>query len=122
MSSHTQDFSHEATHAHIPKVKTLVFVWAALICLTFLTTAASYFDFGPFNIVVAMIIALIKVSLVAWIFMGIRYSTALTRLFCVAGLIWLVIMMIVTSSDYVSRGWQYQPQPWATNPSGGLSK
>lgn len=122
MSTQEQDFSHEATHAHIPKVKTLVLVWLALICLTGLTTTASYFDFGPFNIIVAMIIALIKVSLVAWIFMGVRYSTTLTRLFCVAGLIWLAIMIIVTSSDYVSRDWQYQPSPWATNPSGGLSR
>jgi cytochrome c oxidase subunit 4 len=69
-----------------------------------------------------MAIALTKVSLVAWIFMGVRYSTSLTRLLCIAGLLWLVIMMIVTSSDYVSRGWQYNAQPWSTAPSGGTSK
>jgi cytochrome c oxidase subunit 4 len=116
------DRGHEVSHAHIPKVGTLVGVWAALIVLTFCTTAASYWDIGELNIVLAMVIALTKVSLVAWIFMGVRYSTSLTRLFCIAGLVWLVIMMIVTSSDYVSRGWQYEAQPWSTAPSGGLSK
>lgn len=123
MSTDTQtDFSHEVTHSHIPKIGTLVAVWAALIVLTFSTTAASYLELGEWNIVLAMAIALTKVSLVAWIFMGVRYSTSLTRLFCIAGLVWLVIMMIVTSSDYVSRGWQYQAQPWSQAPSGGTSK
>jgi cytochrome c oxidase subunit 4 len=113
---------HANSHIHIPKVGTLVAVWGALIVLTFATTAASYLELGEWNIVLAMAIALTKVSLVAWIFMGVRYSTSLTRLFCIAGLVWLVIMMIVTSSDYVSRGWQYQPQPWSAQPSGGDSK
>jgi len=116
------DNKHEVTHGHIPKVGTLVGVWATLIVLTFLTTASSYLELHEWNIVLAMAIALTKVSLVAWIFMGVRYSTSLTRLFCVAGLLWLVIMMIVTSSDYVSRGWQYEAQPWSHSPSGGDSK
>ncbi len=122
MSTQAPDFKHESSHPHIPKVGTLVAVWAALIVLTFSTTAASYLELGEFNIVLAMMIALTKVSLVAWIFMGVRYSNTLTRLFCIAGLIWLVIMMIVTSSDYVSRGWQYEAQPWSHSASGGDSK
>jgi cytochrome c oxidase subunit 4 len=111
-----------SSHVHIPKVSTLVGVWVVLIILTFATTGASYINLGEFNIVLAMMIALTKVSLVAWIFMGVRYSTSLTRLFCIAGLLWLVIMMLVTSSDYVSRGWQYQAQPWSHSASGGDSK
>jgi len=122
MSEHLHTATDAAPHPHIPKVGTLVAVWGALIVLTFSTTAASYLELGEFNIVLAMLIALTKVSLVAWIFMGVRYSTSLTRLFCIAGLVWLVIMMIVTSSDYVSRGWQYQAQPWSSTPAGGLSK
>jgi cytochrome c oxidase subunit 4 len=118
----TEELPHEVSHGHIPKVGTLVAVWVALIVLTFATTAASYLELGEFNIVLAMLIALTKVSLVAWIFMGVRYSTTLTRLFCVAGLIWLVIMMIITSSDYFSRGWQYQSQPWSHAASGGDSR
>lgn len=119
----THDTEHPAnSHVHIPKVSTLVGVWAALIVLTFATTAASYLELGEFNIVLAMAIALTKVSLVAWIFMGVRYSTSLTRLFCIAGLVWLVIMMLITSSDYATRQWQYQPQKWSDSPSGGDSK
>jgi cytochrome c oxidase subunit IV len=110
------------THSPVPKVGHLVGVWTALIVLTFTTTWASTIELGEWNVVLAMAIAVTKASLVAWIFMGVRYSTTLTRLFCIAGLVWLVIMMLVTSSDYVSRGWQYWPQPWSQAPSGGDSR
>ncbi len=36
----------------------------------------------------------------------------LTRLFVVAGLVWLSIMIVITSGDYATRHWDYHPQPW----------
>ena len=110
-----------SVHAPIPQVKTLVAVWAALIVLTGTTAAVSYVELGEWNIVVALLIALIKASMVAWIFMGVRHSTTLTKLFCVAGLVWLAIMMLITASDYMTRNWTYQPQPWShTKTVGGV--
>ena len=111
-----------AHHTPIPKVGTLVTVWAALIVLTGLTSAASYVDVGEWNIVVALLIAVTKASLVVWIFMGVRYVTTLTRLFVVAGLVWLFIMILLTASDYSTRHWTYQAKPWANNPAHGLSR
>ena len=111
-----------ALHVHIPKVGTLVAVWAALITLTGLTSYVSYFELGEWNIVVALLIALTKASLVAWVFMGVRHSTTLTRLFCVAGLAWLSILILLTYSDYSTRGWTYQAKPWATNKAAGQSR
>jgi cytochrome c oxidase subunit 4 len=108
-------------HTPIPKVGTLVAVWAALIVFTFLTSWVSEIELGEWNIVVALLIALTKASLVAWIFMGVRYSTTLTRLFCVDGLVWLMILVLITYSDYSTRGWSYQASPWATNSSAGTS-
>ena len=102
-----------SSHVHIPKVKTLVAVWATLVVLTGTTAFVSYIELGEWNIVVALLIAVIKASLVVWIFMGVRYTTNLTRLFCVAGLVWLSIMILITFSDYTSRGWMYQGQPWS---------
>jgi cytochrome c oxidase subunit 4 len=101
------------TSAHIPTVKALVSVWAALVCLTWTTVGVSYLELGEWNVVVALTIALIKASLVAWIFMGVRFSAPMTRLFVVAGLVWLVIMIVITSGDYATRSYDYQPQPWA---------
>ena len=105
MSTHT-------SHVHIPKVSALVSVFLALIALTVITTLVSYVELGEFNIVIALLIAVFKASLVAWIFMGVRYTTQLTKLFVVAGLVWLSILLLITFSDYSSRGWQYQPKPW----------
>ena len=108
MNTHEQ-----STHGHVPQVKTLVLVWAALIVLTGTTAAVSYIDVGEWNIVVALLIAVTKASMVAWVFMGVRYSTNLTRLFCVAGLVWLSILILITASDYTTRNWIYQAQPWS---------
>ncbi|MBV9443902.1 MAG: cytochrome C oxidase subunit IV family protein [Acidobacteriaceae bacterium] len=106
-------------HTHIPKVGTLVAVWAALVILTGTTSAVSYIELGAFNIVVALLIALIKASLVVWIFMGVRFVTSLTKLFVVAGLVWLSILILLTYSDYSSRNWTYRPQPWSQGPGNG---
>jgi len=111
-----------SAHVPIPKVGTLVTVWAALIVLTGLTSAASYIDVGEWNIVLALFIAVTKASLVVWIFMGVRHVTTLTRLFVAAGLVWLFIMILITFSDYGTRSWTYQPKPWADNPAHGLSR
>jgi len=110
-----------SSHVPIPQVKTLVGIWAALIVLTGTTAAVSYVELGEWNIVVALLIALIKASLVAWVFMGVRHSTTLTRLFCIAGLVWLSIMILITFSDYTSRQWTYQAQPWSHSKAGGGS-
>lgn len=100
------------TH-HIDSVKAYVGVFVALIILTFTTVYVSQLELGEFHIIVALLIAFIKASLVAWIFMGVRHSTHMTRLFVVAGLLWLGIMMLITFGDYTTRIWDYQPQPWS---------
>jgi len=110
------------SHVHIPKVSTLVKVWITLLVATFVTAEVATFDLGEWNIVIAMAIACTKATLVAWIFMGVRFTSQLTKLFCVAGLVFLSILLLITFSDYSSRSWTYHAKPWATNKSLGLSK
>lgn len=93
------------TPHHIAPVRDYVLVWLALVVLTFVTTGIAYIDLGPFNIVVALAIAFFKMSLVVWIFMGVRYVPHLTRLFVVAGFFWFAILIVMTAQDYISRGW-----------------
>lgn len=102
------------TATHIPSVKTLVSVWGMLIVMTWTTVGVSYLELNEWNVVVALTIAVLKASMVAWVFMGVRYSTKMTRLFVVAGLVWLTIMILITGGDYMTRGWDYKPQPWGT--------
>jgi cytochrome c oxidase subunit IV len=110
-----------SSHTHIPKVSTLVAVWATLIAFTIITALVATVNLGELNIVVALLIAVTKASLVAWIFMGVRYTTNLTKLFVVAGLVWLSILLLITFSDYSSRSWTYQGQPWSHSKAVGGS-
>ncbi|MBV8817463.1 MAG: cytochrome C oxidase subunit IV family protein [Acidobacteriaceae bacterium] len=97
---------------HIAPVRDYVGVWVALVILTFTTAGVAYIDMGPFNIVVAISIAVVKMALVVWIFMGVRYTTTLTRLFVVAGFFWFLILIVLTGQDYISRGWLPRGKMW----------
>jgi len=92
--------------AHIASKKLYIMVWASLIVLTVLTAAVSYLELGPFNIVLALVIATSKMLLVALFFMGIKYiSDKMTIVVIVAGLFWLFILLALSMTDYASRGW-----------------
>jgi cytochrome c oxidase subunit 4 len=43
--------------------------------------------------------------LVALFFMHVRHSTKLTKLVVLGGLLWLVILLMLTLSDFTTRGW-----------------
>ena len=60
---------------------------------------------------VALGIASLKASLVVWCFMHLNHSGSLPRLFWVAGLLWLVILLGIAMSDYATRNW-VPPQGW----------
>jgi cytochrome c oxidase subunit 4 len=42
---------------------------------------------------------------VALFFMHVRHSTKLTKLVVLGGLLWLVILLMLTLSDFTTRGW-----------------
>jgi len=92
-------------HGHVDAVKTYVGVLIALLILTFVTTAVASIDLGDFSVVVALAIACCKMLLVALFFMHIRHSTQLTRLVVVGGLLWLGILLVLTMTDFATRGW-----------------
>jgi cytochrome c oxidase subunit IV len=81
-------------------------IWTGLICLTILTAGVSYLELGPFNIVLALVIATCKMLLVALFFMGVKYiSEKMTIVVIVAGLFWLFILLALSMTDYISRPW-----------------
>ena len=92
-------------HEHVDSIKTYTLVLLALLCLTVLTTLVAFVDLGNFSVVVALVIAVTKMLLVALFFMHLRYSTLLTRLVILGGLMWLGILLLLTLCDFFSRGW-----------------
>jgi cytochrome c oxidase subunit 4 len=92
-------------HEHVDSVKTYTIVFVGLLILTLLTTVVATIDLGQFNIVVALVIAVVKMLLVALFFMHLRHSTILTKVVVGGGLLWLGILLLLGLSDFVSRGW-----------------
>lgn len=90
-------------HIVSPKIYYAIFI--ALTVLTVVTWSVAKLDLGKMNAVVAMTIAVIKATLVVLYFMHVRYSSRLTWVFVGAGFFWLAIMVALTLSDYMTRGW-----------------
>lgn len=93
---------HEHTE-HIVKPGTYLGIIATLMALTIITVIAATVDLGKFNIVVALAIATTKATLVVLFFMHAKFSPRRTQLVIVAGVFWLIILLFMTMSDYVSR-------------------
>lgn len=77
--------------------------WLYLLAFLGLTVTMAYVPIGPFNTVIALIIALTKAILVGTIFMELRESRALVLVFAAAGFYWLAIMFWLTFADYLTR-------------------
>jgi len=90
---------------HIDSIRTYTLVLLALLVLTAATTLVAFVDLGAFSVVVALAIAVCKMLLVALFFMHVRHSTKLTKLVVLGGLLWLVILLMLTLSDFTTRGW-----------------
>lgn len=94
---------------HVVPAKLYVTIWAVLMALTVTTVLASFVELGIFNIIVALLIATIKGTLVVLFFMHLRYSPKLTMVTVVAAMFFLFILLSLTMTDYLSRAWSTYP-------------
>ena len=101
--------SENSAH-HVVSPKIYAAILAALLLGTWLTVQAAKIDLGPWNIVLALVIATIKMSLVILFFMHGKYSPRRTQLVIISGFFWLAIMLGLTLTDYRAR----TPEPSRT--------
>ena len=96
-----------AEHAQHHAVPTKIYyaIFATLMVLTGVTVAVAYVDLGPLNTVAALAIACFKALIVVLFFMHVKYSTRIVKLTVIAGLYWMGILLALTLSDYLTRGW-----------------
>ena len=90
---------------HVAPTRLYYAIFAALMILTAVTVAVAFRDLGLMNTYVAMTIAVAKATLVVLYFMHVRWSGRLVPILLAVGLLWLVILITLTMSDYASRGW-----------------
>jgi cytochrome c oxidase subunit 4 len=88
---------------HIVPVRIYVVIFATLVVLTGVTTAVAYVNLGPMNVVVMLVIAFVKATLVILYFMHVRFTSRLTQIAAVSGFAWLVILIGLTMSDVLTR-------------------
>jgi cytochrome c oxidase subunit 4 len=89
---------------HITPLKTYLAVAGTLFLLTAVTVWVSYFDFGSFNIVIAMGVATLKASIVALFFMHLLWDDKKNLTMFVMSLMFLGIFITVTLLDTGFRG------------------
>ena len=90
---------------HIVSPKIYVTIWLILLMFTGLTVTAAFQNFGIWNPIIAMTIAVTKATLVVLFFMHVRYSPKIIALVIACGLFFLAINLVLISSDYISRAW-----------------
>src|SRR6202166_713865 len=78
-----------------------------LLVLTATTVGAAFVNLGPFNPVIALLIATIKATLVVLFFMHVKgASEKLTGAVVVSGFFFLAILLILSLADYMTRSWR----------------
>jgi cytochrome c oxidase subunit IV len=90
---------------HGPSLRIFFVIWIGLLILTAVTVGVSYLELGPFNPIVALVIATCKAMMVILFFMELRHSSKITMVVVIAGLFWLGILLTLSLSDYLTRSW-----------------
>ena len=99
MSEHEEHTSHSQGFS--------LAIGAILLVLTATTVGAAFVNLGPFNPVVALLIATIKATLVVLFFMHVKgASEKLTAAVVVSGFFFLAILLSLALADYLTRAWR----------------
>ena len=92
--------------SHILPTRVYYTIFGILMLCTYLTVQIAFFDLGALNTIAALGIAVLKAVLVVLFFMHVKYSTRLTWAVVLGAVFWFGIMLVLTMSDYLTRGWQ----------------
>ena len=85
--------------------KTYLYVCVLLVLLTFLTVGLSFLHVPPnWHVVVGLVIATCKASLVVLFFMHVLVSRRIIWTVLLVAAFWLGILFVLTLSDYLTRG------------------
>jgi cytochrome c oxidase subunit 4 len=87
------------------QARLFVQVWVALIVLLALTVGATFLPIGPLKPAVNMAIAFGKAGLIFWFYMHLREEPGLVRLSALGGGVWLLILLMFVTADYLTRDW-----------------
>jgi cytochrome c oxidase subunit 4 len=87
----------------VPRVRTYVLVWVALICLLLLTLGSAYMNLGRVNAGINLAIAAAMAWLGVLLFLHLRSSHYLLRILAATGFFWLAILIGLSLTDFAVR-------------------
>lgn len=83
-------------------IRSYVPTWGVLVALLGLTVFASFLLNGSVSLAASMGIALAKAALIFWFFVHLSEEGGPGRLFAIAAAAWLLILALLTTSDYAT--------------------
>jgi cytochrome c oxidase subunit 4 len=90
---------------HVVPLPVLFAVLGTLLVMTFVTVAVSWFDFGRFNLWIALAIAVFKASLVLLFFMHLKYDKPFNAIVIIVSMVLVMLFIAIALTD--TR--QYEP-------------
>lgn len=100
--SHDQNGEHHGHH--IFPYSSCLKIFGLLMVLTAITVAVAFIDLGKMNLIVALVVASIKASLVALFFMGLKFDKKDNAVIFATSFLFLIIFIILTAFDLFYRG------------------
>jgi cytochrome c oxidase subunit 4 len=107
------------TDEHVSSLVGSIGVFLALIALTLLTVGVSNIHLGKANLVVAIVIASMKASLVLLFFMHLRYDNRFHGMIVIVSVLFIGVFFAYTLNDTDRRGEVDLSQGVKINPATG---
>jgi cytochrome c oxidase subunit 4 len=99
--------SEHSNEHHIVPLSTYYLIFFALLVGTAVTWWVATIDLGAMNNVIMLAIAVTKATLVVLFFMHVKYGSKLTWLVVMGSVFFLLILIVLTLNDYMTRGWAW---------------
>lgn len=104
-ASHDHDQADDgAVHAHVSSTAFYVAVFLGLLFLTGMTVGQSYVDLGKMNIILVILIATMKASLVVTFFMHLKWDNKFNALILISTIFFIGVFFAYTMNDTDKRG------------------
>lgn len=86
-------------------VKSLVLAYAGMLVLLLANVLIGYLNLGWFSMFIALVIAAMQASILALFLMFGLFEKALVRVIMGGALLWFMILVTLTMTDYITRNW-----------------
>jgi cytochrome c oxidase subunit 4 len=85
--------------------KSYFLAYVAMMGLLLLNVLLAFLNMGWVNMFIGLVIATMQAAILALVLMHGLYEKVLVRLVIGGSLLWFLVLVTLTFSDYITRGW-----------------